>query len=385
MRDKLVAVLERIVVVAIILVLVQSFLEDLSMLLDWSWPTRRAILIGAFVFDLFFTIEFLTRFYYAFIAGRAGRYIFKERGWIDFLASIPLLLFSSGPLMIALATGGAPLVGVGRVLNLLKVIKAIRIARILRLMRALKIFEYIKHADSTMAQRHVSRITTLSVSIFVLIVFATSMVDVFADLPGLDSDFRDGALGVARYVDREELADQANRESLARFAEHDSAILVVRDGGQTRYSRYDDAFYRNYFGPADYTYVTSNDVGVFVDLRPLNRALAREGLVYFLLIVAVIAGFLFVYGPHFAVTVSDPVHVMERGMNEHGYNLQVRIPPELVGDEVFRLADAYNHYFLPMKDRSEAGEAAVSDLKMDDLSDLFDDYGHEDDGHEDTE
>ena len=377
MRDKLVAILERIVVVAIILVLVQSFLEDLSQLLDWSWTTRRAILIGAFAFDLFFTIEFLTRFYFAFIAGRAGRYIFKERGWIDFIASIPLLLFSSGPLMIAIATGGAPLVGVGRVLNLLKVIKAIRIARILRLMRALKIFQYIKHADSAMAQRHVSRITTLAVSIFVFVVFAASMVDVFVDLPGLDSDFRDGALGVARFVEEEGLAAEDNRASLARFAEHDGAILLVRDGAQTRYSRYSDEFYREYFGPADYTYVTSDDVGVFVDLRPLNRAQARESLLYFLLIVATIAGFLFIYGPHFAVTVSDPIHVMERGMNEHGYNLQVRIPEKLEGDEVFRLASAYNHYFLPMKDRSEAGESAMSDLKMDDLSDLLDDREHE--------
>lgn len=373
MRTKLVAILERIVVAAIILVLVQSFFEDLAILLNWSWPVRRSLLLAAFAFDLFFTVEFLTRFFFAFTSGRAMRYMFRERGWIDFIASIPLLLLSSGPMVFAVLAGGAPLIGVGRVLNLLKVIKAIRIARILRLMRALKIFEHIKHADSTMAQRHVSRVTTISVSLFVFVLFGVSIIDATLDLPGLDSQYRDSALSVASFVEEHSYASEQQETSLGRFAGQQQAILVVRDGDHTRYSRYENDFYETYFGPADYTYLRSGSVGVFLDLRPLNQDQARDGLIYFALIVSSVLGFLFIYGPHFAVTVSDPIHVMSRGMREHNYNLQVQISERLKRDEVFELADAYNHQFLPMKDRNANSDSGMSDLQLDDLGDLFDD------------
>lgn len=373
MRSRLVAILERIVVIAILLVLVQSFLEDLSVLLDWSWPIRRWLLFAAFAFDLFFTVEFLSRYYFAFVDGRATRYLFKERGWIDFLASIPLLLFSSGPMIFAIAVGGVPLIGVGRVLNLMKVIKAIRIARILRLLRTLKIFQHIRHADSTMAQRHVSRMTTLAVSLFVLVIFVFGVVDAAVDLPTLDAEYRDATLTAADFLNEQDYADEEREAQLAHLAEQIPQLLVVRQGDQTRYSRFDDAYYREHFGPNDYTFLTSGDVSAFVDLRPLNRDQAREGLVYFALIVTTVFAFLFIYGPHFAVTVSDPVHIMDRGMREKNYNLQVHLREDLREDEVFSLAEAYNTQFLPMKDRQTAEDSTMSDLQLDSVDDLFKD------------
>lgn len=91
------SVLENIVVVAILLVLVQTFLEDYAVIAGWSWDIRRVLLFTGFGFDLFFTVEFLTRLYVSFVNRRAGRYFWHERGWIDLLASIPLLLLNSGP------------------------------------------------------------------------------------------------------------------------------------------------------------------------------------------------------------------------------------------------------------------------------------------------
>lgn len=371
MRARVVAVLERIVVIAIILVLVQSFFEDLAVLLDWSWPTRRALIFAAFGFDLFFSIEFLTRFYFAFISGRGTRYVFKERGWIDFLAGIPLLLFISGPTVFAIVAGGAPLVGAGRVLNLLKVIKAIRIARILRLLRALKLFKHIKHANSVMAQRHVSRISTIAVSMLVLVVLGFSALDASVNLPGLDSDFRNSTLSLPEYLLEQDYADEERGDRLERFADREQSVLVVREGEQTRYSRHSDEFYEEQFGPADYTYLTAGDIGVFVDLRPLNRAQARDALLYFVLIVVMVLSFLLIYGPHFAMTVSDPIHVVRRGIERPNYNLQVAIPSEHADDEVFMLARAYNERFLPMKDRTLQAESSDSELSLDDVGDLF--------------
>jgi hypothetical protein len=83
--------------------------------------------------------------------------------------------------------------------------------------------------------------------------------------------------------------------------------------------------------------------------------------------------FLFLYSPHFALTVSDPIHVMRRGMVEPGYNLEVKIPELYKDDDVYRLASAYNETYLPLKDRAgTADDSPMSELKMDDLQDILD-------------
>ncbi|MFW5689569.1 MAG: ion transporter, partial [Spirochaetota bacterium] len=150
--------LENVVIVAIVLVLAQTFLEDFAVLAGWTWDARRVLLFTGFAFDLFFTIEFLTRLYASFVNRRTGIYFWYERGWIDLLASIPLLLLSSGPAVLAYLTGSATIVGFAGILNVLKVVKAIRTARVLRLLRVLKIFARIRNTDSTMAQRHVAKL-----------------------------------------------------------------------------------------------------------------------------------------------------------------------------------------------------------------------------------
>ncbi|MEW5815433.1 MAG: hypothetical protein AB1798_08590, partial [Spirochaetota bacterium] len=65
MRVKVAAFFESLVVVVILLVLVQTFLEDFSTLAVWSWEVRKILVITGFAFDLFFTLEFLGRLYFA--------------------------------------------------------------------------------------------------------------------------------------------------------------------------------------------------------------------------------------------------------------------------------------------------------------------------------
>lgn len=68
---------------------------------------RSGIIWIGLGFDVFFTMEFLTRFYLALSNGRGSQYFFRERGWVDFLASIPLLLLNSLPHVLALLAGTA--------------------------------------------------------------------------------------------------------------------------------------------------------------------------------------------------------------------------------------------------------------------------------------
>ena len=165
MNKRFVAFLEGVVIAAILLVLAQTFLEDFSTLAGWSVRIRDRILLAGFFFDLFFTVEFLVRLYFAIMDRRVGPYLGRGRGWVDFLASVPLLMFHSGPYAAAFLFGGAAVGGIAGVLNLLKVIKAIRIARILRLLRIIKLFRRIKNVSSPMAQRHLAGVTTIGVTV----------------------------------------------------------------------------------------------------------------------------------------------------------------------------------------------------------------------------
>ncbi len=354
---------------AILLVLIQTFLEDLAVMLDWGASLRQTLLILGFVFDLFFTIEFIVRVYDSWRINRVGSYFWYERGWIDFLASIPLLLLNSGPAMLAIAAGGVTVMGIGGMLNVLKVVKAIRIARVLRLLRVLKVFRRIKNTESVMAQRHVAMISATTVSVFVAVLLAGTLVGAFITVPSLDLEFQAHSFDVLRY-----LADDAVRENSdvrKRFLEAEDTVLMVRDGGAVVFSRYPDSYFEKHFGPGDYGYLELNDVAVFIDLRPVNQDQSATNIRYFFVIIVIILVLMFIYSPHFAMTISDPIHIIRRGMSEQGYNLEVIIPAQYGSDDVYELGRLYNEVFLPMKDRS-GSETEVSSLKMDDLKDLFD-------------
>jgi hypothetical protein len=367
--------LENLVILAIVLVLVQTFLEDLATLLSWSVSVREALLVAGFVFDLFFTVEFIVRGYDAWRYRRFGYYFWYDRGWIDFLASVPLLVLNSGPAMLAFLAGGVSIVGAGSMLNVLKVVKAIRIARVLRLLRVLKVFRRIKNADSVMAQRHLSMISATSVSVFVFALLLLSAGSSVITVPSLETEYRESVTAAFDYIANEDDLRGGADERLSAFARTQPGILVVETDGKTSYSKYDQGYFDRYYRANDYTVLEQEGIKLFVDLVPLNQEQAAANLRYFIIIVAVILTYLLVYSPHFALTVTDPIHVMRRGMSERNYSLEVKIPAVYRQDDVYRLAAEYNRAFLPMKDReraAEEGDGGGSALSLGDIDGLFD-------------
>jgi hypothetical protein len=367
-----------VVIAAILLVLVQTFLEDFAVLSGWKVDIRSKLLLAGFFFDLFFTIEFLIRFYNALMEGRVGRYLTAERGWIDFLASIPLLMFNSGPFALTLLTGQGIALGLGGILNLLKVIKAIRIARILRFLRIIKIFKKIKNVSSPMAQRHVASITAISVTVIVACLLFFTVFSSSLQLTGLDTAASAGQEAMSDHLEGKtgEPADfvlaldtlQATQENL----------LIVKYRGQTLYSRYSNDYYTEFFAPGDYAYLSENGLELFFDQRAYVSQLSRESLLFFVIVVLVVLAYLLIYSPHFALTVSDPIHVMRRGLDETDYNLEVKIPERYKADDVFELAALYNEKYLPLKDRTQAEEGeSLIQLDLNDVSQIMPEDGEE--------
>ena len=372
MRARTKSVLEAVVIAAIFLVLAQTFLEDFAVLMGWTWGARMVLVYAGFFFDLFFTVEFLSRLYSAVYNGRGGRYFFRERGWIDFLASIPLLLLSSGPAVLALLTGGGAMFALGGMLNVLKVVKAVRIARILRLLRVLKIFKQIKYTNSVMVQRHVAKITAMTVTLFVILLFAATLILSIFDVTSVDEVITAGQQEtVDRIVEGIPAETREAKNWLSQMNDSDDILLVKRDG-ETLYTRYDNRFYDENFGPSDYQYIGDGEFDIFFDIRPLVTIQAKDNLVYFGIVVFFVIFLLVYYSPHFALTVTDPIQVMRKGIEDDSYNLEVKIPKRYKEDDIYQLADAYNRIFLPMKDRSRgSGDSQSSLLNLDDMKDLF--------------
>jgi hypothetical protein len=361
--------LETIVMLAIVLVIIFTFIEDLSVYLLWDWSIRKILLYVGFGFDLFFTIEFLFRYIASIARGNTGEYLVHRRGWVDFAASVPLLLFNSGPSVYFLLSGAAFAGGAG-ILNILKVIKAVRVARILRMLRVLKIFRNIKSIDSLMTQRHLTRIISTVVVSLITVMFIGSLVfsSAFFSSPASVIE-EENPLKLIEYIDGQ---SDVESEEISRLINIHREILLIKKEGQTLFSRYSDHQYKTLFGPGDFVYLNLNKTELFLDQRYLNAQDAVPGMLLLLTIIFSVFVLMFFYSPHFAMTISDPVYVMLKGMNEKHYNLEVDIPWRYRDDDIFKLSKAYNDKFLTLKAReNEENSESDSVLKLEDMEDLF--------------
>ncbi|MBN1835197.1 MAG: ion transporter [Spirochaetales bacterium] len=361
MNRRFVAFLEGLVIAAILLVLVQTFLEDFATLAGWSVELRGQIALAGFFFDLFFTIEFLVRLYYAILDRRLGRYLGPERGWIDLLASVPLLMFHSGPYAAATLAGAGAAAGLAGTLSLVKVLKAVRIARVLRFLRIIKLFRRTRKVSSPMAQRHVATVTAISVSVVVLSLLFFTLVSQrlpIGPVGTLEQTAAQRQERIAAHLASLEQDPVSLVQALGTLEETEASLLVVRFRGQTLFTRWSNPTYASGFAPGDYSYLARGDLELFFDQRPYAAQLARHSLVFFAIVVLLVLAYVLAYSPHFARTVSDPIRVMRRGLSEPDYNLEVRIPERYREDDVFQLAGLYNERYLPLKERSRADGAA---------------------------
>lgn len=364
---------ERLVIVAIVLVLAHILLQDLGDLFQWRWSVRKSLIYAGVAFDIFFSAEFVSRLLLSIIRRKPHIYLRDNRGWIDFVASIPLLIFSSGPAALSAYNDVPTIATAAGVFGVLRIVKAIRVARVLRLLRLLKIFKHIKHVNSTMAQRHVARISTIMVSTVVVTLIAFSFVSSGLRFPDLESSFEAYTLAA---LDARISADMS-ADDISAITDLRPDVLIIKSSGSTIYSRAPDSHYQAYYGPSDYTIASfpAYDIQVYIDLLPIVSHAARQDILHLAIIVMLILGMLFLYGSHFAVTVSDPVQIMSRGLRKRGHSLRVVLSDRYKHDEIYELANSYNEVFLPLKDRIEgsgSAEGAVSDIRIEDVKRFID-------------
>ena len=272
--------------------------------------------------------------------------------------------------MISVLEGSA-YIGAAGMLNILKVVKTVRIARILRLLRLLKIFKKIKFVNSPMAQRHLTRIITTVIASLVLALTGGSLILAQLDVPDAESRFVESHEAVLDTALELQDNDLLTWYGSSLFKEQKS-ILIVRTAEGTIYSRDSNSYYRQWFGPSDYGYVSKNGMEMFYSMKPIYAGESKSNLMIFLSILVMLTVLLLFYSPHFAITVTDPINIMIKGFSDSSYNLEVLIPEELSDDGIFRLSKLFNEEFLPMKARNSSRETGSNlALKLEDFDDLL--------------
>lgn len=366
-------ILETFILAAIILVIIQTFLDEYSRYAHWSVRSRNMLLVTGFCFDLIFSIEFTVRSVYNSKRGRFLSYVKFERGWVDFISSFPLLLLDSGPSLFFLLTAdmhsGAGMIGA---MNVLKVVKAVRITRILRLVRVIKIFGKIHNAESRMAQHHTATITTtavftvVSVLLLFTLIFGTSASHFSKERTEEYINLIDG---LKRISDMNGLGFRESSEGLLLS---DRNVLKIIYTTGTVVERMAGSEFAKYYDEEDYISITGKACTLLVSITDINREIALEHIQNFLVIIFIVLSFMIVYTKHFVQNISDPVHILNLGFRKKDYNLLVKISEDKAEHEIFRLAKFYNDAYLPakMKRNEGASQKENKSLSMKDLMDF---------------
>lgn len=361
---------EGFILAAIILVLIQTFLDEYARYAGWSVQSRNMLLYAGFAFDLIFSIEFIVRGVAAARRGLFLSYVKYERGWVDFLSSFPLLFLYSGPSLYLLMAGDIH-TGTASyaLLNVLKVVKAIRITRILRLVRVVKIFGKIRNTESRMAQHHTAVAATTAVFTVAVVLMLWAG---FAGLSAQSSMEKRRADYSRMLVELETLSSLNGldfRETCENFLISDLHVMSIIYGNGKKFERLSGSEFRKYYDDEDFITVKGGLCSLVVSVRDLEGEIALHHMQSFFIIISLVAAFMLVYSRHFAQTVSDIAHILNAGFRKRDYNLMIKIREEYRDEELYRLAQFYNDAYLPAKlrKRSMEKERTGTPLSMDEM------------------
>ncbi len=351
-QNKFLSFLNNTITFLIVLVIIQTLLEDIAILKDFNYSTIIIIKIIGFIFDTIFTLEFIIRFIYSIAKKDVKKYFIYERGWIDLLASLPLLLFVSGPFMLRFFSISILSVeGLKTVPRLLKLIKIIRVAKILRFIRVLKIFGKIKNTKTQTTQRSVNYLSTIIVISIILFVFVIQILQTQNLIPSFEKTTYKNKLQLSQIFSRSIEEGEIKLpyyQEIMQIERNDKILYSSKDFTPDRQKEWNlitiDGYtvIDNNIKNTEYKFTYSN-----IDTMKLE---AYVNIIIFSLILLEILVIAFMYARYFALTITDPIFVMKKGFEESEYTLAVKIPEKFKdNDDVFNLAKNYNEIWLPKK------------------------------------
>lgn len=374
--------IEYIVMLAIVLVIALIIVEELAIIYHWKHQWIEYLLITGFCFDFLFTCEFAGR---SIISARHGHfwyYIRAQRGWVDFLTSIPLLLLVSGPAVLLIFFGDSGESAFVTYLTILKTAKAIRVTRVLRLIRVIKLFGKIQNTESMMTNRQVGIISTMMVVSLISALIVSQFIPVIHvgdrtqyqqwkldALTAVFTEIRPGNGALASPgAPTEAWALKLVKESpaykdLIRLKDPRGEIIYLNDD----YRELDFTSFHKYFPLGDSGYE------VEISYHRADAEHAKLNLFLLFAVLVLIGALMLLYTPIFAQQIADPIFIMDKGLRQWDYNLEVRVDQDHSHEEISELARVYNERWLTIKNqirsyrKSRSSDQEKSSLSLDDI------------------
>lgn len=334
--------LEIVLLLFIVLVIFQTLAEELAVVLDLTVDLRKLLIITGFGFDALFTLELIARLVVSGRKGKAGAYLAREGGVVDFLSSLPLVVLSSGPLlyMTFFSGQGGLVIAVGS-FSFLKIVKIMRIVRTLRFVRVLKLFGKVK-SPYVMTPRYVSGVLVMVIAANVAALIGFTYFENGAYLAPQARKTREL---LERYVDRAEHPD------LVPLVQGDDSVLFVKSQDRILYTNIaPEEFDRRFLGNDYFTSIIGGYLFYFSN-KDANKAYALVNLVVFSAVILAVVLVTTLFRRSFNRHVAGVLSVMIRGFRSAGYSTPVRVAPGKELLESYRLGEQYNRKWLPLKQR----------------------------------
>ncbi len=346
---------ENFFLIIIVLSIIQLFLEEFATIGNWLVKTRHILIYIGALFDVIFTVEFIIRLTISARKGKAGQYFKYERGWIDLLASVPLLLFYSGPMVyyISKITHVSMITGITS-LRTLKLIKIVRITRVLRLLRVLKIFGKISKSATKMVRHHIATITTTALASLILGLFLIKLVFGIFNWPGIEvfaSKRKQQYKNMIKQatVLSEQYKININQALVIIFAT-EKRILNVSNEGREIFEKYEPTEMLKKFDLNDLSYFKEGSIGIWFQISDINKQIAKNNIEVFLLVLFVLGGLLLFYSGHFIKYIALPLDAIQQKITDPAYSPQLQTKKAYEEDEVYEIFN-----ILGKKDNSSGG------------------------------
>ncbi len=294
--------------IMIIIAILQTFFEEYSVIQlglggkFWTVQTKYLLVIIGLVIDIIFSLEFLVRFANAIANKRVKAYFLKDGGWIDLLASLPLLLFYSSwrVYFLSFSVTGMDMTKVIQVVRLLKGLKLLKILRSVRLLRVARIVKFNRHnadkqgaATATMIAI-TSLIAGLLLSSLLFIVVGWSGPDRFAEKRGRQ---------MVKMVENQ-LNSNASTAAVRNTLKQTPYFVSLYINGTLHTERYTSKAVRSVL---DTEGIEMLEAAIKKDGREVpiqlyylradvNKHLARNNIMMMILVLSVWLGVYFVYG-----------------------------------------------------------------------------------------
>jgi hypothetical protein len=334
--------LESILFILIVLVIFETYTEELAVYMNMGVDIRKLLLIAGFCFDVIFSIEFFVRLVMAGRRKKLGTYLAREGGIIDFFASLPLLVLHSGPLFfMTYMSGEMGIVIFMGSLNILKIVKTIRIIRVFRFIRAMKLFGRVRPRYE-MTPRYIG-------SVLIIVITITVAALIGFDYLENSEVIQPRAMEVKKILEPSLAA--GNPEELQLLFGESRSILFIEGEGETILRNIDPVQFKATYFNDDYYVEEISGYSVYFDNKDVKRVHAIIHMLIFNIIIATIIAITTIYRRFFNRHIASATNVMVKGFKTADYSTPVRIQERRMDFEIYQLANQYNRKWLPIKRR----------------------------------